>query len=537
VTRSFLTIVCLFLLGTGTVLADTLWTRRYNGPDGGDEAVRAVLTDGYGNVVVVGSSPGWWVIGNDIVVLKYSPLGDTLWTRRFSGIDPSDDVAYAAALDAWGMISITGQTGQGDIYPDYDILTLVLNQNGSEYWRATYQGPSPGEGWGDCGTAIAVDGSGNVFVTGYRQSDTKDYVTLKYKWSGGAPVWTAVYDGGGDDKPAAIALGPDGSVYVTGTTGGPGADFLTVKYSGAGVEQWVACYNGPTHGPDWAVALAVDSSGSAYVAGTSRTSAAPEGINYWAAVKYDSAGAEQWVARYERDFSEPAALALGASALYVTGQTAGSSGEPDYATIAYDIETGDTLWVRCDSGSGAGRDVAVAVAVGPDRGVWVTGSGNYDFATVLYSSDGVREWVGSNSLSVGDDRAEAIAIDNENKVIVTGITWVDSAYDIVTVKFDTLTLAVAESPGREPISDFRFSVAPNPSGSGFASLRFGPASRAAASVTVFGADGRALLTRSLQTCGVNGTYPLDLSKLGAGVYVVRLQSGGRSATQKLVVGQ
>jgi len=325
VTRSFLTIACLFLLGTNAVLADTIWTRTYHGPYGGDNAARVVLTDTFANTVVVGSSAGESGSGgSDIVAIKYSWFhGNTIWTTRITGGAPSDDVAMDAAIDPIAAVNITGQTGSS---PDFNILTVQLNPNGSEVWRATHDGTAHAA---DVGTAIAVDTLGSVFVAGYAQNASMDFVTIKYNWDG-SRVWVKTYDGGGDDQATDIALGPDGSVYVTGHNS---ADYVTVKYSAAGVEDWVATYNGPNTAPDKAFAIAVDDSGSAYVTGSSYTGVGPGSETRFATVKYDSAGTEEWVARTSRN-SAPAALAFGASALYVTGWIAGDAGDPDYATIA-----------------------------------------------------------------------------------------------------------------------------------------------------------------------------------------------------------
>ena len=511
--RAVMRIACLVLLGTGTVLADTLWTRSYSGPYGGDEAARVVLPDTFANVVVVGSSNGEsGTGGNDFVVIKYSWFhGNTLWTRRITGRDTSDDVAQAAAIDSLGVVTVTGQSGK---YPNYDMLTVQLNPNGSELWRATYDGTAHG---GDVGTAIAVDTAGSVFVAGYTQNATSDYVTIKYNWDG-SRAWTKTYDGG-DDKPTDIALGPDGSVYVTGNSG-------TVKYSSAGVQQWVQS-GGISH----ATALVVDESGSVYVTGSVP---APGMTTYPATVKYDSAGTQKWADVYQHPQGQGAALARGASALYVAGMAEGAAGDVDYITIAYDYGTGDTLWVRRDSGPAGSYDAAVGIAVGSDSAIWVAGSSNYDFVTVLYTPDGVKHWVETYG-SPGDDQMAAMALDKDNHVIVTGITWAGASYDLITVAFDTIGPGVAEPPSRKPLSGLRFSLAPNPSVSGYASLRLGTANAGAAKVTVFGADGRAVLTQTIKASGTDGTHQLNLSRQRAGVYMVRLESGGRSATQKLVV--
>jgi len=521
-------IACLFLLGTSAVLADTLWTATYGSPYGGDDAACAVLTDTFNNTTVVGSSAGASGSGgSDFVVIKYSWFhGNTMWTKRITGSDSSDDVARGAGVDPAGRVCVTGQTGQS---PNYNILTVQLDANGNEVWRATYDGTTHAD---DAGTAIATDTSGSVFVTGYAENATTDYVTMMYNWDG-TRAWATTYDGGGADKPTGIALGPDGSVYVTGRAGD---NFATVKYSSSGVQQWVATYTGPFAGPDWAVALAVDSSGNAYVTGVSRTASGPGGFNHISTLKYDSAGARLWDSHYNSDNCEPADIALGPTAVYVTGQTPGSTGGPDFLTIACDLATGDTLWARLDSGPTNSLDAAAGIAVGSDSSIWVAGTSNNDFLAVLYTPDGVEHAV-VPYISGSSAGAVAIALDKNNKVAQVGNLWAGSGYDILTVKFDTLPLAVAEPRDRNPLSALRLTVAPNPAASGRATLSYGLAKAGAASVTVAGVDGRVVLSRSIETNGTNGTYPLDLRVLDAGVYIVRLESGGRAATQKLVIGQ
>lgn len=522
--RRVLMTVCLFLLGTSAVLADTLWTRTYGSPYGGDDAVCAVLSDTFNNTVVVGSSAGAvGTGGSDFVIIKYSWFhGNVMWTRLISG-DSTDDVAKDAALEPTGTVVVTGQTGRD---PDYDILTVQLDANGNENWRATYAGTGNG---GDVGTAVTTDTAGGVYVAGYARNATVDFVVIKYNWDG-SRAWAQTYDGGDEDKPIAIALGPDGSVYVTGKGG---ADYLTVKYSPTGVRQWVKQYNAPYGQNDWATALAVDDSGNVYVTGTARTASGPSGENNFATVKYDTGGTQLWARLYTEPGSEPAALALGPSALYITGQTRSDGPDADFLTVAYDYATGDTLWARLDTGPSNSVDYAVGVAVGTDSSIWVTGTSNYDVKTVLYTPDGVQHWVQMWE-SGSADEAVAITLDWNNKVVVTGYLWAGSGYDVQTVKFDTLPLAISEPRHGGKLSGIRLAVSPNPATSGRATLMYGLAKAGAARVTVTGADGRVALAQSL---AAGGTFPLDLRNLKAGVYVVRLESAGQAATQKLIIGK
>src|SRR5207249_2176018 len=78
--------------------------------------------------------------------------------------------------------------------------------------------------------AIAVDGAGNVFVTGFAQTipgGAADYVTVGYSGAG-APLWTNRYDSGVGDIAQAIAVDLSGNVFVTG---GASGDYATIKYS------------------------------------------------------------------------------------------------------------------------------------------------------------------------------------------------------------------------------------------------------------------------------------------------------------------
>jgi hypothetical protein len=187
-----------------------------------------------------------------------------------------------------------------------------------------------------------VDGTGNVYVTGSSigSSGFADYATIKYNGAG-AKQWEARYNGPGnnDDEGQSLAIDGTGNVYVTGFSfgiGSSGLAYATIKYNNAGVQQWVARYNGTGNADDKANAMAIDGSGNIYVTGMSYGA---NGSYDYTTVKYNSAGSRQWVARYNaagNNTDEAKALAVdGSGNVYVTGYSYGSNGFKDYATIKY----------------------------------------------------------------------------------------------------------------------------------------------------------------------------------------------------------
>ncbi len=114
-----------------------------------------------------------------------------------------------------------------------------------------------------------MDGSGNVYVTVWSvgSGTSEDYCTIKYD-SAGNELWVARYNGPGNSAEDAQAIAVDGSgnVYITG---GSEVDYATVKYDLDGNEIWVTHYDGPANGTDSARGMVVDALGNIYVTGGS----------------------------------------------------------------------------------------------------------------------------------------------------------------------------------------------------------------------------------------------------------------------------
>ncbi len=170
---------------------------------------------------------------------------------------------------------MTGKSWAGPS-PGYDYITVKYNPSGVEQWYRWYNGYSPGDD--DVPYDIAVDGNGNVYVTGARSggpiTNSGDYATIKYD-SLGNMQWVGIYNymDYKDDIARALAIDNYGNIYVTGYSGGRYLDqlhdYATVKYNSSGLELWVVRYNGPGDTTDYAYAIAVDDVGNVYVTGAS----------------------------------------------------------------------------------------------------------------------------------------------------------------------------------------------------------------------------------------------------------------------------
>lgn len=319
---------------------DTKWIRRYNGPGNGLDQATAIAVDENGNVFVTGWSTGSGT-GRDYATIKYDKDGNTLWVRRYNGpgnaLDLDLDEATAIAVDENGNVYVTGQSRNIGTFGDY--ATIKYDADGNELWVARYNGPG---NFSDIPNALAVDASGNVYVTGQISGELQnnDYTTIKYD-ANGNELWVARYNGPGNSFDAANDLVVDslGNVYVTGVSDGGGTsfDYATIKYNAAGVQQWMARYNGSGNSSDLANAIALDENGDVYVTGGSRGIGTPED---YATVKYNATGVQQWVARYDGpghgvDIARDIAVDDNGH-VYVTGESTGNGSSFDYATIKYE---------------------------------------------------------------------------------------------------------------------------------------------------------------------------------------------------------
>ncbi|HYQ86320.1 MAG TPA: T9SS type A sorting domain-containing protein [Bacteroidota bacterium] len=298
-------------------------------------------------------------------------------------------------------------------------------------------------------TAMAVDDSGNVYVTGWATRFTTgiDIATIKYS-PDGEKLWAAYYDGGAggrEDKAVAVAVDTAHNVYVAGASDGgssTGFDFVTIKYDRDGNPAWGTPqrYDGPGHGEDKPAAIAVNDSMNVYVTGWSK--GAGTGLDY-ATIKYNSSGTQQWVNRYNGPGNgTDSALAMvlrGSADLYVAGTSVDTTF--DYVTIRYNAATGDSVWLA--RYKGPGNDIARAMVLRGSTELFVTGSSEgigtgYDYLTIHYhASNGGVDWISRyDGTASGDDHATALALQGTGRLYVTGRSLNTGSFnDFVTIRY------------------------------------------------------------------------------------------------------
>jgi uncharacterized protein (TIGR03437 family) len=251
----------------------------------------AVATDPQGNIYVVGqtSSPAFPVTanalqptlggGSDAFISKFSPAGDLVWSTYFGG--SGDDSAAGVAIDSAGNILVAGTTSSRDLpvlnaYQSTlggsdDVFVLKLDPTGKILY-STYLGGSNGAG----AAGLAVDSAGAAYITGSNQSPNFPgqtsipfiFQAFVVKLASNGSLVYSYQPTAAQISSSAIAVDSSGSAYIAGSfEGGPNNNqAFVLKLSPDGSQVvYQSQFGGSqlTH-PS---AIVIDSTGSAYLAG------------------------------------------------------------------------------------------------------------------------------------------------------------------------------------------------------------------------------------------------------------------------------
>lgn len=322
-------------------------------------------------------------------------------------------------------------------------MSLQVFAQVSTVWEKRYNGT--GNNY-DEATSLFVDNTGNVYVAGGSTGtgSGKDYTVVKYN-SAGDLQWTGRYNGTAnmDDDAYLVKVDNSGNVYVSGASNGTGTglDYAVVKYNSAGVQQWVYRYNGPGNATDEVYSLQVDASGNVYITGYSNGGASGDDV---CTIKLNSAGAEQWVKRYngsaDNDDYGNSIVIDNSGNCYVTCAVTTTT-DLDYLTLKYDAN-GNQLWAAFYNGTANGEDFPSSNTIDASGNIYVTGYSegtgtSRDYCTIKYNSSGTQQWVTRFDGPDGWDEAFNVIIDNAGNVYVTGNSaGIGTGDDYCTIKYN-----------------------------------------------------------------------------------------------------
>lgn len=351
------------------------------------------------NLYIVGDH--WNGSNFDMLAMKYDRDGNLLWKSFFNG--GHWDRGFGLGIDSKGDVYICGHVW---FQPEfYNIALVKFDNEGSYDWHRTYS--SEGQ-HSDFGHSLKIDQEDNIYVSGYAN---EDLVLLKYSPDGDT-LWQRSFNTNKvwmDIELNFIELDNNGNIVLCGNyyNQSTNEDILVLKYDKDGNLLWSETWNSSGGNTDMISfqaatdnALALDHSGNIFVTGTVINPNISFGEDI-VILKYSPDGALQWQHIYNgpaNDWDNPLSIAVDIFGdVYVCGLTVeivNSLVPEDYLTIKLNGNSGDLLWKETFNGLGDFADRANAIGVDNDLNVFVTGISNNtddlsstddDIITIKYS--------------------------------------------------------------------------------------------------------------------------------------------------------
>ena len=372
---------------------------------------------------------------HDILVARYSTNGNISWIHRAGGRggDVGHGIGVDAVHNTYviGEIEDTADFGSGISQISNganDIFFAKYDVAGNINWVQSYG--SPGN---DKGEAIVVTPSGDCYTTGYFSSSTDfggttlnsiggyDIFIMKTN-SAGVVQWVRRAGGEGNDRGNGIAIDASGNVYVTGTyyqsatfnnatiTAPTKCGSFLSKYDSNGQFQWArsAGAGGDTTKSN---GVAVDENGNIYLTGYFKTITKfgsttfnSQGISDAFVVKYNPNGDVVWAKQAggsDEDGADGICVDKLNHLIYITGEVHqpgyfdtcyfNTRGFMDIFIAAYNMD-GNAQWVRIYGGHL--RDEGGAITVGPQGYIYSTGLFNdiADFGGITLTGYPNQPW-------------------------------------------------------------------------------------------------------------------------------------------------
>lgn len=525
------------------------WTQRYNSSGNYYDYVNDMVVDAQGNMYIAGHSNA------DFLTMKYNASGNLQWAKTFDSPYHAGDQAIAVGLDKNKYVYVTGKGT--NIYGKEDFMTIKYSNDGNLLWMREYINPDSA---GAYSSALAVDDSGNVFVTGYcyKPDYTSKFGTVKYN-TNGIFQWARFYGGVTifSDMPYSITVDKKGNSYITGNTNESGnlRPITTIKYDSSGDIKWVNKYYGPNNTGGRGLKIRLDIFGNIFVGaeGTSGTNTKYDFI----LIKYDTSGTEKWVRRYHCQTGSNGNAYLkdisvdNNNNIYVAGNNDSNQNGWDFTTLKYN-NNGDWQWIRRYKKAFNSSDDVNAITADRFNNIYVTGRTDnntpwYQYLTVKYSTDGNFNWAmtyNNNSSYTLNHEGIAIGADSIGSIYITGNSEGNgTSMDIATIKYVTPTTIKninSEVPNEtklfqnypnpfNPVTNIKYQISKIEKGKLKTENSF-------VSIKIFDLLGREIssLVNEKQKVGVYEVL-FDGSNLSTGIYFYRIQSGDFIQVKRMVL--
>jgi hypothetical protein len=447
------------------------------------------------------SPPPIAVDGDDAIVLALGGLvvkldaatGAERWRRQIDA-GPFETFLDALVVDPGGGVAVAGVILPEPGEPEHDFLVASLDGvTGAERWRLVRNGtpgpPDPDDAdWDDTSdeaTALALDGAGNLIVTGVveRHGHPRWYV-FQLAADTGAVRWqqrirrqearllavdvvsdeivvAGVREGGGVAVQAFRAasgtrrwrhvLFPRTGGLPRSLLAAPDWDLAVVKLAGdTGPERWRVLVTGTADGSrDVASALTTDSAGDVVVAGTLEDAYGPvRGTDFFVAKLAADTGAERWRRIVTFPYGQPFAIAVDAQGdVVAAGVASAFATSSDFVVLKLAGDTGADRWRTNLNGTDGAFESARALALAPDGDVVACGylqnvATGADWTVVRLAGDsGVERWRHVvDGVAHGSDVAAAVALDASGDLLVAGTLQAGpESWEVLVARLDGAT--------------------------------------------------------------------------------------------------
>jgi hypothetical protein len=404
---------------------DLLWTHTWNNSSYNFNDVPFDMEIASNGDIIIGGSSKITSSSQDnnavVFVFALDSSGNFLWTDSIkgSGYTTSGSIyinrnqLFEIEIATDGSIYASGLLTGNDV-TEYDQMFVVkYNSAGQRHWLNTYDNSTMFE-YADYGTGLALDASGNAYVSGV--------TTLSTTWR----------------------------------------DFAVWKIDSAGNFKWIATYPGPVNNTSEQMEEIIsDDEGNTYAYGINSD---------WEFVlfKYDSSGVKQWDYTLDTIYPGNTSSFTGADAQLVfdnNGNLIFAANMGDKMGVAKFSPSGTLLWLQLNGGTGQYSNHAYHVLTDASNNIYVagsysnTGSSYFDLGAFKLDENGNLQWsVTFDGTASQNDKGHSMAVSTDGSVYVGGFTTGQTNGDYLLVKYQQSPVGIYNNDDLQN----RFTIYPNP---------------------------------------------------------------------------